>query len=130
MEHRRLAPLAGIAGCLAVLVALVYPYLVADGTEVGVYYGTAAVNPLVAALLALVGVIVFAAGREERSDPQFAAGAALMFGVFALVILVAWALTARIDAVQVSGSHRWATVAAGLLAPVAAVWYARALGLF
>lgn len=127
MDHRRLAPLVGIAGCLGVLAALLYPYLVADGT--GVYYGTAAVNPLVAGLLVVVAVIVFAAGREERTEPDFAAGAALMLGVFGAVILLAWALTARVDAVQVSGSHRWATLLVGLVPPLAAGWYARALGL-
>jgi len=127
MEPRSLAPLVGVAGCLAVLALLLYPYLVADGT--GVYYGTAAVNPLVAGLLALLGVIVFAAGREGRTDPVLAAGATLALGVFGVAILAAWAVTARVDAVQVTGTHRWATVAAGAVVPLAAGWYARGLGL-
>jgi len=127
MDHRRTAPLVGIAGCLAVLAALVYPYLVAD--SVGTYYGTGVVNPLVGAVLALVAVIVFAAGREERSDPQFAAGAALVFSAFTLLLLFGWALTVRVDAVELPGLHRWATVTFALVAPLAAVWYARALSL-
>jgi hypothetical protein len=127
MERRRLAPLVGIAGCLAVLAALLYPYLATDG--VGTYYGTGVVNPLVAGILALVGAIVFAAGREERSDPTFAAGVALVFGVFVLFILLAWALTVRVDAVALSGAHRWVTAALSVVAPVAALWYARTLDL-
>ncbi|MFT4880337.1 MAG: hypothetical protein ACI9HI_000330 [Salinirussus sp.] len=127
MDHRRAAPLAGIAGCLVVLTALVYPYLAVD--TVGTYYGTGVVNPLVGAMLALVAVIVFAAGREERSDPQFAAGAALVFSAFAFVLLLGWALTVRLDAVELSGLHRWVTAALALVAPAAALWYARALSL-
>lgn len=127
MDHRRVAPLVGIAGCLVVLAALVYPYLVAD--SVGTYYGTGVVNPLVGAVLVLVAVIVFAAGSEERSDPQFAAGAALVFSAFAFFLLVGWALTVRLDAVELSGVHRWVTAALALVAPVAALWYARALSL-
>lgn len=127
MDSRRVAPLVGIGGCLAVLAALVYPYLVAD--SVGTYYGTGVVNPLVGAVLALVAVIVFAAGREERSDPQFAAGAALVFSAFAFVLVAGWALTVRVDAVELTGMHRWVTAALGLVAPLAAVWYARALSL-
>jgi hypothetical protein len=96
---------------------------------VGAYYGSGVVNPLVGGLLALVTIIVFAAGREGRSEPDFAAGAALMFGLFVFVILLAWGMTARIDAVVLSGNHRWVTAGLALVAPVGAVWYARSLGL-
>ena len=127
MDHRRVAPLAGIVGSLVVVAALVYPYLVAE--TVGTYYGTGVVNPLVGAVLALVAVIVFAAGREERSDPQFAAGAALVFSAFAFFLVMGWALTVRVDAVELSGLHRWVTVTLALVAPLAALWYARSLSL-
>ncbi|MFB6297390.1 MAG: hypothetical protein ABEH56_02590 [Salinirussus sp.] len=128
MDGRRVAPLVGIAGCLGVLAALAYPYLVSDG--VGAYYGSGMVNPLVAGLLALLGIIVFAAGREGRSDPVFAAGAALVFGLAVLLLLLGWGLTARVDAVTVEGAHRWIVTGLAFPAPVAAAWYARALGLF
>ncbi len=127
MDHRRVAPLVGIVGCLVVIAALVYPSLVAE--TVGTYYGTGIVNPLVGAVLALVAVIVFAAGREERSDPQFAAGAALVFSAFAFLLVLGWALTVRVDAVELPGLHRWATAATALVAPLAALWYARSLSL-
>jgi len=129
MEQVRLAPLVGIVGCLGVLTALAYPYAVAD-VGVSAYYASGPVNPLVAGLLALIGVIAFAAGREGRTDPGFAAGAGLVFGTFVVVIVFAWASSARIDAVELSQHHRWATVGVSLLIPLGGVWFARALGLF
>jgi hypothetical protein len=128
MQQVRLAPLVGIVGCLAVLAALAYPYVVAGG-GVGAYYASGVVNPLVAGLLALVSVIVLAAGREERTDPGFAAGAALVFGLFVVAILVAWGATARIDAATVWQHHRWLTAGLAVLIPASGLWFARALGL-
>lgn len=128
MNGSRAAPLAGITACLATLAALAYPF-VAAGAGVGAYYGSGVVNPLVAALLVAVAVVVFAAGRERRTDPGFAAGVALAFGAAAALILLAWAATVRVDAVAVAATHRWLTAVVGLAVPVAAAWYARALGL-
>jgi hypothetical protein len=127
MERARLAPLVGIVGSLGVLGALAYPYLASDG--VGAYYGSGAVNPLVAGLLALIAVIVFAAGREGRTDPVFAAGAALVFGLFVVLLVVAWGTTVRVDAATVAESHRWIAAGLSLIAPASALWYARELGL-
>ncbi len=128
MDQVRVAPLVGVAGCVGVLAALAYPYA-AGGAGVGAYYASGPVNPLVAGLLAAVGVIVFAAGREGRTDPGFAAGAGLVFGVFIVVILLAWGSTARIDAVQLPQWHRWATLGIAVLVPLGGVWFARALDL-
>ena len=89
MEQVRLAPLVGVVGCLGVLGALAYPYAV-GGVGVSAYYASGPVNPLVAGLLAVVGIIVFAAGREGRTDPGFAAGAGLVFGVAIVLVLLAW----------------------------------------
>lgn len=130
MNARRLAPTVGIVGCLAALGALLVPYLLAESASgVGGYYSSGAVNPLVAGLFALVAVIVFAAGQKGRTDPELAAGVTLAFGVFMVLVSVAWALTVRIDAVQLSANHRWLVVATALLVPVSAGWYARSLGL-
>ncbi|PSQ32731.1 hypothetical protein BRD09_02785 [Halobacteriales archaeon SW_10_68_16] len=128
MDKVRVAPLVGIAGCVGVLAALAYPYAV-GATGVSAYYGSGPVNPLVAGLLAAVGVIVFAAGRAGRTDPGFAAGAGLVFGIFMLVILLAWGTTARIDAVQLPQWHRWATLAMAALVPLGGLWFARTLDL-
>jgi len=126
MEDDRLAPLVGIVGCLGVLVALLYPYVVSEGA-VGVYYSFGAVNPLVAGLLALVSIIVLAAGREERTDSSLAAGAGLVLGVFMLLLAAAWALTAPLDALRITPYHRWSVVVPTVAVVAGSVWYARAL---
>jgi len=128
MDQVRLAPLVGILGCLGVFGALLYPYLVGEG-GVGAYYGSGIVNPLVAGLLALVTVIALAAGREGRTDPGFAAGAGLVFGLFVVAILFAWGATVRVDAVAVSQWHRWVAAGVGLLIPVGSLWFAWTLEL-
>jgi len=128
MDATRTAPLVGIAACLAVVAVLAYPFLVVSA-GVGAYYGTGAINPLAAGMLALVTAIALAAGRQGRSDPGLAAGVALAFGAFTLLIAAGWGLTARVDVVQVTALHRWALIAAAAVVPVAAAWYARALGM-
>ena len=128
MNDLRVAPTVGIVACLAVLAALAAPYVLADSTaNVGLYYSSGAINPLLAGLFALVVLIVFAAGREGRTEPDLAAGAALALGLFTLLIAVAWALTTRVDVIAITTSHRWVVVATAALLPVSAVWFARAL---
>jgi hypothetical protein len=136
MEARKLAPTVGIVGCLLVLVVLVLPYLfVGPPSAVTTYYNAGAITPLAAGLLSLVAVIVFAAGREDRTDPALAAGATLVFGLFVLVIVAAWTLTVpRSVVTQLSTNtlityHRGALLAVSLLLPASAGWYARSLGL-
>lgn len=128
MNDLRLAPTVGIVASLAVLAALAAPYVLAESAgDVGLYYSSGALNPLLAGLFALVVLIVFAAGREGRTDPGLAAGAALALGLFTLLIVVAWALTVRVDVLVIATAHRWAVVAAAALLPVSALWFARAL---
>lgn len=92
-------------------------------------------NPLVVGLFALVCVIVFAAGREERSSPELTAGAALVLGCFAVGLVTIWALTVPINVVRSFPTtaafeyHRHLLVLVALAIPVSAAWYARALGL-
>jgi hypothetical protein len=129
MDSVRVAPLVGIVGCLGVLTVLLYPYLAADGA-VGLYYGSGVVSPLVAGMLALVTIIVLAAGREDRTDPELAAGAGLVFGLFIVGLSLAWGLTTRVDVLTISEFHRWSLPAVALLVPIASLWYARALRLF
>jgi hypothetical protein len=138
MEQRRLAPLVGIAGNLAVAVSLALPYLVvrsSPGTAVATYYGTGAINPLIAGVLALVGTIVLAAGREERTDPIVAAGVSLSLGAFVCGLLALWAVTVPVEVVVgIDGPtsiqhHRWATTTVAAIVPVASAWWARTLGL-
>ncbi|MEA5386458.1 hypothetical protein VB773_10640 [Haloarculaceae archaeon H-GB2-1] len=93
-------------------------------------------NPLLTGIFALVGVIVFAAGRERRSDPSLAAGAALTLGLFGTAVTLLWAVTVP-ESVVVGMStatvveyHRWVLVVASLGIPAAGAWFSRALGVF
>jgi hypothetical protein len=137
MQRVRLAPLVAIAGCLLVVVVLAVPYLffqTAPGTTVDLYYGSGAVNPLVAGGLAFVATLVLAAGREERTDPLLAAGVGLALGVFVFLIALAWVLTVPddvyvgISASDIGKQHRWFLALAALVPPVASAWWARTLG--
>lgn len=141
MDDVDAAPTAGMAGCLLVLAVLAVPYLlVEEASAVGAYYGAGAITPLAAGLFALVGVIVFAAGREERSDPSLVAGAGVVFGTFIFLICVLWAVTvpgsvavqlgtASGLAVTALEHHRWALAVVSAVVPASAGWYARALRL-
>jgi hypothetical protein len=133
MDRTKAAPTLGIVGCLLVLAALVWPYLQETASSVSTYYGSGAVTPLAAGLLAFVSIIVFAAGREERSDPALVAGAALVFGLFVLAIDVSFAFTARVDVLGGNAAsltyQRWVLAAVSVVPVVGAGWYARTLGL-
>jgi hypothetical protein len=129
MDDEQVAPLAGIVGCVGVVLSLGYPYLTGESAGVGAYYGTTAVNPLVAGLLALVTVVVLAAGRQRRSDPSLAAGVGLALGVAMVAVALLWGFTVRVDAIAVAESHRWVVAAFAGLVPLSSLWYARALGL-
>ncbi|WP_255196811.1 DUF7548 family protein [Halorarius litoreus] len=141
MDDVKAAPTVGIVGCLLVLLVLTIPYLlVAESSAVGAYYGAGAITPLAGGLFALVGVIVFAAGREERSDPSLVAGAGLVFGLFIFLISALWAVTVPASVPLQLGSldglaatlmelHRWLLAVVALLVPVSAAWYARTLRL-
>ncbi len=126
----------GAVACLAVVVAIATPYLVADQVaRVSAYYGGGAITPLASGLLALVGVIVFAAGREGRTDPGLAAGMMLVLGAVSFLAALLWALTLPGDLVVGSEKsvlwtvHRWVVVLASGVMAASAGWYARALGL-
>jgi len=130
MDDLRIAPLVGIVGCLAVLLALAAPYvLVEDVGGVGLYYGSGAINPLLAGLFAAIALIALAAGREGRSDPALAAGVALVLGAVMAVVAIAWALTVRVDVVAIDTAHRWVVAGVSVFVPVGSAWFARALGL-
>ncbi|MDS0259281.1 hypothetical protein NDI56_07735 [Haloarcula sp. S1CR25-12] len=137
MNGLRTGPTVSIVGCVAYLLALVAPYLVVETTSaVGAYYGSGALSPVVPGLFALVGIIVFAAGREGRTDPGVAAGAGLMLGLFIVGLSVLWAVTVPESLVlgltesTLIEQHRWAVVAASLPIPLGAVWFAAGLDLF
>lgn len=136
MEQARLAPLVGIAAAIVALLLLAGPYLVVEtASAIGTYYATGAITPLLTGLFALLSILIFAAGRQGRTDPALAAGATLVMGIFAVVIALAWALTVPRGVVTGLGTnellayHRWALALTALAMPVAAVWYARSMRL-
>jgi len=136
---RRVAPLVGIGGCVAVVGALAAPYVLvraSPGTAVATYYGSGAVSPLFGNVLALVTTVIMAAGRQERTDPVLACGVALSMGVFLFGLTALWALTVPLDVVVGVDAptafqyHRWLTTAVAAVVPVASGWWARELGVF
>lgn len=137
MNGLRTGPTVGIVGCVAYLVVLVVPYLVVETTSaVGAYYSSGALSPAIAAVFALIGIIVLAAGREGRTDPSVAAGAGLVLGLFVVGLSLLWATTVPVSLVlgltdaTVIEYHRWAVVAAALPIPLGAGWFASSLELF
>ena len=138
MNRMRLAPLVGIVACLAYAGLLVVPYLLvrtSPGTAVGTYYGNGGINPLVGGFFALIAVIVFAAGREDRTDPGFAAGVSLVLGLFMCGIALLWGLTVPVevvvgmDAPQYLSYHRWVLALSGAVVPLAGGWWASTMEL-
>lgn len=126
----------GIVSCLLVLCVLAIPYVVVgDGTTVNFYYAAGVIDPLVAGLLCAVGIIVFAAGRQGRTDPGTAAGVTLAFGAFVTLVAIAWAFTVPEQLVlQLSRNalleyHRAVLVLSSVGVLVSGAWYARALSL-
>jgi hypothetical protein len=137
MDDLRTAPTVAIAGCLAYLLVLAVPYLIVETTSaVGAYYGSGALTPVVPGVFALVGVILFAAGREGRTDPGVAAGAGLVLGLFVLGLSVLWAATVPVSLVlgltesTLIEHHRWVVVAVAIPIPLGAAWFAWALDVF
>lgn len=138
MDHERAAPLAGAVSCLLAVFAVVAPYVAVPDAEAGVvgqYYGIGLVSPLAIGVLALVGVIAFAAGLKGRTDPTLVAGLMVGVGVLSLLVSLQWMLAVPATVGQSAatadflGTHRWSIPAAAGLITASALWYARALGL-
>lgn len=133
MDSERAAASVGILACLLTAGVVVAPYLLLPPDLVGTvqdYYANGAVTPLAPGLLGLIGAIVFASGRERRSDPDLVAGITLAIGLFSFVVALEWALAFRPDlvgsneALEFMSTHRWSVPAGTLLESIAALWYA------
>lgn len=138
MDGERAAATAGVVACVLTAVAVVAPYVVlpaGDQELVGSYYASGPISPLAVGLLALIGAVVFASGRESRSNPDLVAGVMLSVGAFSLLVALSWALglpTPGGDAprsVRFLGRVRWLVLAGAALELATALWYAAALGL-
>jgi hypothetical protein len=134
MRVARAAPLAGIVGCLALLAVLIAPYvlLTDPGTGLGVYYRAGPTGAGVLGFLALVGVVVFLAGRQGRTDPDVAAGITVVLGLSGLALAALWATAVDPESVfsftaAWMGYHRWLVVAAAAAVAASAAVYAQAV---
>lgn len=126
------APTVGVVAAFAVLAAVAVPYFVIDAAEAGVYYDAPTAVPihLVVGLFALVAVVVFAAGRNGRTDPQTAAGATVVLGGFMALLVLWWAiavggLVGSLTEQAAFGYHRWLLLVAAASVAASAGWYAR-----
>lgn len=137
MRAEQRPPTAGIVACLAYLLLAFGPYALPE-TEVsglGVYYSYGIAGPQFLSLIALVGVVLFAAGRQVRTDPVFVAGLTIVLGAVLSLLVLAWAATVPEDVVTSLGTadwleyHRWSLVACSVAVAASAGWYARALEL-
>lgn len=135
MDDVRLAPMVGIITCVSVMLVLAVPYVLLSPGAVSTYYATGAFNPLFAGLFALVCVVIFAAGRSQRSDPALAAGVCLVFGLFIAGFTTVWAVTVPESLVfsyptnAAFEYHRYVLVLVSLAIPISAAWYTRSLKL-
>lgn len=136
MDLTRLAPQLGIAACLAVIAAVIAPYVaLPEDAAAGLafYYGAGFFGPRLVGVFAAVAIVVLGAGLGERSDPVTIAGAALVIGLFMTVMSIEWIVSLTPDAVTGITTqdwlayHRWAVLGCSVLVVAAAVLYARAL---
>lgn len=85
--------------------------------------------------MALVATVAFAGGRQRRTPPDTAAGAALVLAVVATLVTAEWALAVDPAVVQQIGTadwlsaHRLVLVAVAVVDAAVATWYAAVLDL-
>lgn len=129
----RVGAVVSVAASLALLSALAWPYVARPVPDIAVYYGSGAVNPLVAGALAIGVVAALAAARARYLSAAGGAGVALGLGVFAFLVSLAWATTGRVDVFRAPGwafpAQRWVLVGLSALVVFGAGWQALAEGL-
>ncbi|QLG62676.1 DUF7548 family protein [Halorarum salinum] len=136
MDLADAAPTAGIAGCLATLLALAAPYaLISDpGTGLSVYYASGPVGAGGVGFLAVLLVVVFLSGKRGRTAPDTVAGVALVASLGLVALALLWALAVDPENVfsfpadaEWMTSHRWVVLACAAVVPLSAAAYARAV---
>lgn len=136
MDLADAAPTAGIAGCLATLLALAAPYVLISepGTGLSVYYASGPVGAGGVGFLAVLLVVVFLSGKRGRTAPDTVAGVALVASLGLLALALLWALAVDPDNVlsfpadaEWMTSHRWVVLGFAAVVPLSAAAYARAV---
>jgi hypothetical protein len=135
MELTRRAPQFGIVCCLVLVAALLAPYLrlpAETQLELELYYASGLFGVQILGIFALVALVILGAGLAGRTEPDTAAGAALVIGLVATGIALQWAFSVPPENVLIASDtwtyHRFVVVAASLGLTVASALYARAIG--
>lgn len=134
MANDTVAPTVGAVASLLLAVVVFVPALVVstEGTVVADYYASGPVGVSVVGFLALLSVVVFLAGAQERTEPATVAGLTLVLGLAMLAFSLLWALS--VDQTLLFSfpsryawieNHRWAVLLLAAVIPVAAAVYAR-----
>jgi hypothetical protein len=134
MPNDTVAPTVGTVASLLLAVVVFAPALLITEAQVGVadYYAAGPVGVSVVGFLGFVGVVVFLAGIQERTDPATVAGLTLVLGVAMFAFALTWALS--IDETLLFSfparyawiaNHRWAVLGLAAVVTVAAAGYAR-----
>ncbi|MFC7232949.1 hypothetical protein ACFQMM_19225 [Saliphagus sp. GCM10025308] len=133
--HQR-PPTLGVVAALAYVFAALAPYVLleVDTSVLEVYFAAGIAGPNLLSLFALVTVVLFAAGRQARTEPDLVAGVALVLGLVLLAMTALWAVSVPESVAFEAGAdwfvyHRWFTTAISAVVPAAAVWYAWTLDL-
>lgn len=136
MDLERFAPTAGIIGALCLAAAVAVPGLAIESGAgpTATYYASGPIGLSLVGLLALLSIIVFLSGRQERTDPATAAGLALVLALAMLGLSAIWAFS--IDSTVLFSFeqeyawleyHRLSVLGAAVLTVVGAAGYARSV---
>lgn len=130
----RVGAIISIAGCLAFLAVLAWPYTVKSPSAITTYYRWGISTPLLAGVLVLGVLVVFVATRGNLVSAQLGAGVVLALGLFVFLITLVWAVTVRVDVFRAPGwalpAQRFVLVGLAALIVVGAGWHTWANGLF
>jgi hypothetical protein len=138
MNVEEVAPYVGVAACVVLLAVFAAPYLLVTGLEnqstLTLYYGAGPVGGNAVGFFTLLAIVVFLAGRRGRTEPDVAAGIALVLGVAAVLLAVLWAVSIDETVLLSFPSsaawiefHPWAVVTVAAAIPAVAGVYARSV---
>lgn len=138
MRPEQRPPTAGIVASLSYLFAIFGPYLILSEEETAAlpaYYDFGVAGPQFLAILPLVGLVLFAAGRQQRTEPDYIAGLTLVLGMVLTAFVAIWAVSVPQNVILSIGEaswleyHRWLVVLAALAMVACSLWYAKSLEL-
>ncbi|KTG17066.1 DUF7548 family protein [Haloferax profundi] len=134
MDTERLAPTVGLVGAILLAIAVAVPAVAVEpgAGEMATYYASGPFGISIVGMLALLVVVVFLSGRQQRTDPAVAAGLAFVMSVAMLGLSVIWAfaidpnvLFSFPEQYAWLSYHRWTVMGAAAVTFVGAAAYAR-----